>query len=68
MEIRSPAALQDALADTIAIAREGGLPLWCDDMALRQQARLRGIPAYSILDLITELTRQGAPLNPRSGA
>ena len=32
------------------------------------QARLRGIPAFSILDLITELTRQGAPLNPRSGA
>jgi hypothetical protein len=66
MEIRSPAALQDAPADTIAIAREGGLPLWCDNMALRQQARLRGIPAFSIVDLITELTRQGAPLNPRS--
>jgi hypothetical protein len=66
MEIRTPAAPQDAPADTIAIAREGGLPLWCDDMALRQQARLRGVPAFSLLDLITELTRQGTPLSPRS--
>jgi hypothetical protein len=60
-EIRTPAAPQDAPADTIAIAREDGLPLWCDDIALRQQARLRGVPAFSLLDLITELTRQGTP-------
>jgi hypothetical protein len=66
MEIRTPAAPQDAPADTIAIAREGGLPLWCDDMALRQQARLRRVPTFSLLDLITELTRQGIPLSPRS--
>lgn len=33
MEIRTPAAAQDAPADAIAIAREGALPLWCDDMA-----------------------------------
>ncbi|HEX9355490.1 MAG TPA: hypothetical protein VF933_16950 [Streptosporangiaceae bacterium] len=65
-EIRTPAAAQDAPADTIAIAREGALPLWCDDMALRQQARLRGVPTFSLLDLITELTRQGTPLSPRS--
>lgn len=66
MKIRSPAAPQDAPADTIAIAREGALPLWCDDMALRQQARLRGVLAFSLLDLITELTRQGTPLTTKS--
>jgi hypothetical protein len=32
MEIRVPAAPQDAPADTIAIARECGLPLWCDPL------------------------------------
>jgi hypothetical protein len=35
-------------------------------MALRQQARLRGVQAFSTLDLITELTRQGTPLNRHS--
>jgi len=63
MEIRVPAAPRDAPADTIAIAREGDLPLWCDDMALRQQARHCGVPAFSILDLVTELARQGTPLS-----
>ena len=62
MEIRTPEAAQNAPADTLAIARESGLPLWCDDMALRQQARHRGVPAFSLLDLMTELTRQGTPL------
>ena len=66
MEIRTPPAAQDAPADTIAIAREGALPLWCDDIALRQQARLRGVPAFSLLDLITELTRQGTSLSTHS--
>lgn len=63
MEIRTPAAAQDAPADAIAIAREAALPLWCDDMFLRQQARYRGLTAFSLLDLMTELTRQGTPLN-----
>lgn len=66
MMIRIPAAQQDAPADTIAIAGECGLPLWCDDIALRQQARHRGVPAFSLLDLTTELTRQGTPLSPHS--
>ena len=66
IEIRTPAAVQDAPADTIAIAQEGGLPLWCDDIALRQQARLRGVPVFSLLDLITELTRQDTPLSLQS--
>jgi len=63
LEIRTPPAAQDAPADTLAVARETGLPLWCDDMALRQQARLRGIAAFSFLDLITELTRHGTTLS-----
>jgi len=63
MEIRTPAAAEDAPADSLAIARESGLPLWCDDMALRQQARHRGLPAFSLLDLITELTSQGTPVS-----
>jgi hypothetical protein len=63
MEIRTPPATQDSPADTLAIARESGLPLWCDDMALRQQARHRGVLTFSLLDLITELTRQGTLLN-----
>jgi hypothetical protein len=66
MEIRVPAAPRDAPADTIAIAGECGLPLWCDDIALRQQARHCGVPAFSLLDLATELTRQGTPLSIRS--
>jgi hypothetical protein len=66
IEIRSPAASQDAPADTMAIAREVGLPLWCDDMALRQQARHRSVPTFSLLDLVTELTRQGTPVDLRS--
>jgi hypothetical protein len=66
MEIRVPAAPQDAPADTIAIALDDGLPLWCDDITLRQQARLRGVSAFSLLDLVTELTRQGTPLTLHS--
>jgi hypothetical protein len=66
IEIRVPAAPRDAPADTIAIARECGLPLWCDDISLRQQARHCGVPAFSLLDLATELTLQGTPLSIRS--
>jgi len=65
-EIRTPTATQDAPADTITIAREGALPLWCDDIALRQQARQSGVPSFSLLDLVTELTRQGNPLSLHS--
>ena len=31
----------DAAAEAIAVAKEHGLPLWCDDTALRQKARER---------------------------
>lgn len=50
MLARVPAAPRDAPASTIAIASECGLPLWCDDIALRQQARHCGVPAFSHLD------------------
>jgi hypothetical protein len=53
--VHRPAAPATVTADTIAVARESGLPLWCDDIALRQKARLAGVPAFSLLDLITVL-------------
>jgi hypothetical protein len=59
LEARSPVSQNDAAADTIAVAGEGGLPLWCDDIALRQKARAAGIPAFSLLDLVTSLSRRG---------
>jgi len=59
LQTRTPAARQDAAVDGIAIAREGSLPLWCDDIALRQRARVRGVPAFSLLDLVTVLARHG---------
>jgi hypothetical protein len=60
LESRSPASRMDAAADTIAVARETRLALWCDDIALRQKARQAGVAAFSFLDLITALQRQGA--------
>ena len=61
LQTRTPAARKDAATDTIAIALESGLPLWCDDSALRQRARACGLPAFSLLDLVTVLARRGAP-------
>ncbi len=59
MEARSPALLRDAAADTVEVAAENTLSLWCDDIALRQRARAAGIPAFSLVDLVSELaTRQ----------
>lgn len=57
---RRPAAPAGAAADAIAVARENQLPLWCDDIALRQKARFAGVAAFSLLDLITVLTAGGA--------
>ena len=56
---RSPARHVDAAADAIEIARENGLALWCDDSALRQKARQAGVEAFSLLDLITAMRRNG---------
>ncbi len=63
LETRSPTNHIDAAADTIAVAKEGGLALWCDDIALRQMARQAGVPAFSLLDLITYLQRQGSTID-----
>jgi hypothetical protein len=57
---RQPATTAGAAADTIAVAREIQLPLWCDDIALRQKARIAGVAAFSLLDLITVLQAGGA--------
>jgi hypothetical protein len=59
LEPRSPAHRHDAPADTIAIAREGGFALWCDDIDMRQKARAAGVPVFSTLDLVTTLSSQG---------
>ena len=66
LEPRSPASHGDAVADTMTIAREGGLALWCDDMAIRQKARQAGIQAFSFLDLVTCLQRRGTALDQAS--
>ena len=63
LDVRSPATRKDAAADAIAAAREGGLPLWCDDIALRQKARASRVPAFSLLDLVTVLARHGIPFD-----
>jgi hypothetical protein len=56
-----PAAWETAAAEAgIAAAAELGLALWCDDNVLRQRARSRGVPSFSVLDLTTVLRRRGA--------
>jgi hypothetical protein len=46
----------------IAAAAELGLSLWCDDTILRQRARSRGVPSFSVLDLTTVLRARGADI------
>ena len=59
LEAQSPVSHVDAAADTIAVAKESGLALWCDDIALRQKARQARVAAFSLLDLITCLQHLG---------
>jgi len=60
-----PAARNAPAADAgLAAAAELGLPLWCDDNVLRQRARGRSIPSFSVLDLTTVLRRRGAGIEP----
>jgi hypothetical protein len=60
-----PATRNTPAADAgIAAAAELGLTLWCDDNVLRQRARGRGIPSFSVLDLTTVLRRRGAGIEP----
>ncbi|MGH3201326.1 MAG: hypothetical protein ACRDP5_04620, partial [Streptosporangiaceae bacterium] len=60
-----PATRNTPAADAgIAAAAELGLPLWCDDNVLRQRARGRGIPSFSVLDLTTVLRSRGAGIEP----
>jgi hypothetical protein len=59
-QARQSATTAGAAADTIAVARESQIPLWCDDIALRQKARIAGVAAFSLLDLITVLKVGGA--------
>ena len=58
-----PAIRETAAAEAgIAAAAELGLALWCDDNVLRQRARSRGVPSFSVLDLTTVLRRRGADI------
>jgi hypothetical protein len=59
-----PATRETAAADaSIAAAAELGLALWCDDNVLRQRARSRGVPSFSVLDLTTVLRRRDASIS-----
>lgn len=60
-EARSPEG-QSPSDETLALARETRAPLWCDDIALRQTARQRGITTFCLLDLVTVLTQRGNSL------
>lgn len=53
----------DPAGETVTIASEQGVPLWCDDSVLRQRARGARIPSFSLLDLVTVLRHQGTRLN-----
>lgn len=66
LEVQSPASHLDAAADTIAVAKESGLALWCDDVALRQKARRARVAAFSLLDLITCLRHLGNAIDQPS--
>lgn len=43
------------LADAIALAADLKIAIWCDDAYGRQRARGRGVPAFSLLDVLTVL-------------
>jgi hypothetical protein len=61
---RVPATRNAAAAEaSIAAAAELGLALWCDDNVLRQRARGRGVPSFSVLDLTTAMRARGADID-----
>jgi hypothetical protein len=53
----------DPAGETVTIASEQGVPLWCDDSVLRQRARGARVPSFSLLDLVAVLRHQGTRLN-----
>jgi hypothetical protein len=48
--------------DAIRLARELGVPLWCDDTALRQRARAEDVATFGLIDLCSVLERRGIAL------
>ena len=62
-QARYPGTASDAAADTITVASQHQLPLWCDDISLRQKARGDGVPSFSLLDLVTVLAASGKPFD-----
>lgn len=51
-----------AYEDTLDLAEQRHVPLWCDDAALRQKARARNISSFCLLDLISALSTRGTPV------
>jgi len=62
-EARYPGTPGDAAASVITLAREHHLVLWCDDIVLRQKARMADVAAFSLLDLVTALAADGTAFN-----
>ena len=50
-------ACQTAALDIIAAAVRAELPLWCDDNVLRRRARAARVAAFSVVDLLAELSQ-----------
>jgi hypothetical protein len=57
--LRRPQTHANAVDETLDLAIESQLTLWCDDSALRQLARGRGIQTFGTIDLVSVLGRQG---------
>jgi predicted nucleic acid-binding protein len=51
--------LHQAWSSAISLAKEQGLPLWSDDIALRSIAADQGIPAFGTYALLATLTEAG---------
>ncbi len=66
LQARQTGGPGDAAVDAIVLAQNQRLPLWCDDAAMRQAARARGIPTFSLLDLVSTLIRRDVALDQRA--
>jgi predicted nucleic acid-binding protein len=51
--------LHEAWASAISLAKNKGLPLWSDDVALRSIAADQGVPAFGTYALLGTLTEAG---------
>jgi hypothetical protein len=63
LDVHYPTRWRYHAQDAIELAHERALPLWCDDIALRQDARGRGVRCFGILDLVTVLASRDAEID-----